>query len=198
MVIPSHRAYFKRGFSVWLGLMVVLCLREEFNVDARLKWPNDIMCDGRKLGGILMERTGSGSHTAVVAGMGLNLTGGPADCPPELLGSATSLQMESGRINRAGSVSSAIINRVVNELDRFDVEGWEPWRETLPCLDCLLGQEVNLDRAGETFVGRAVGIDNQGRLLLETDQDTAMVFSAGSVHLLSRRRDLAPGTNGGD
>lgn len=188
VVIPSHRAYFSRGFSVWLGLMVVLSLREDFNVDARLKWPNDILCGDRKLGGILMERTGSGDRTAVVAGLGLNLTGGPADFPCGLMATATSLEHETDRLWRPATVSTAIINRVVGDLDRFESEGWEPWAEAMRCLDCLLGQEVSLERADETFTGRAVGIDAQGRLQLETDPDTAMVFSAGNVHLRARRQ----------
>ncbi len=58
VVVPPHRAVMERGFSVWLGLITVLTLREDFQLDARLKWPNDIMVRGRKIGGILVQRSG--------------------------------------------------------------------------------------------------------------------------------------------
>ncbi len=66
VVIPPHRASFDRGFSVWLGLVVVLCLRDEFNIDARLKWPNDIVIGKRKLGGLLLESTGINGRTVIL------------------------------------------------------------------------------------------------------------------------------------
>ena len=74
VVVPTHRASVNRGFPVWLGLMVVRCLREDFAAPVQLKWPNDVLYEGRKIGGLLLERTGLPDHTLVVAGLGLNLT----------------------------------------------------------------------------------------------------------------------------
>ena len=73
VVVPGHRASFDRGFSVWLGLQTVLSLREDFSIDARLKWPNDITVGSRKLGGILLETAGLGDQAVIVAGLGLNI-----------------------------------------------------------------------------------------------------------------------------
>ena len=185
VVVPSHRVSFDKGFSVWLGLMVVLCLREDFSVDARLKWPNDIMSGGRKLGGILLEHRHSGKETAVIAGMGLNLATRADEFPAVLQGLATSVLLETGRKLRPADVAGLVLSRVETEMDRFDASGWKPWRHALSCLDCLLGKQVRLTRGGRLFEGRACGIDDTGSLLLEDEGGQIRGFSAGEVHLLA-------------
>lgn len=186
--VPRHRAAFNRGFSVWLGLVAALVLREGERVDARLKWPNDIVVDRRKLGGILLERAGTGEDAQVVAGLGLNLGGARHELPWSLRGSATSLAAEGGRVPRLGELCARLLGRVEAELDRFCDEGWAAYRPSLELLDCLLGQRVRLvTRQGE-FSGRAVGIDDQGALLVEREAPgggTAVeAVRVGDVHLL--------------
>lgn len=183
VVVPPHRASFAQGFSVWLGLLSVLVLREDFLVDARLKWPNDIMVGGRKLGGILLESTRHGPEKMVVAGLGLNLSTSRSAFPSHLQGTATSTVIETGRVIRPGEVGGRIISRVENELDTFQEAGWSAYRPALSYLDCLLGQEVHLVSGGRDHLGRAVGIDDHGALLLEDSQGRATAFSAGDVHL---------------
>lgn len=191
VVVPAHRASFDRGFSVWLGLMVVLCLREGFNVDARLKWPNDIMCGDRKLGGLLLENLHSNRGTVIIAGLGLNLVTRPGEFPAGLQGTATSVLMETGSRLRPAAVAGLILGEVENEIDRFNEAGWKPWRHALSCLDCLLGKEVRLTRGGRQFTGRAIGIDDKGSLLLEDLDGQVRDFSAGEVHLLEQAPDAA-------
>lgn len=183
VTVPPHRASFELGFSVWLGLLTVLVLREDFLVDARLKWPNDIMVDRRKLGGILLETTRSGEDMMVVAGLGLNLNTRREEFPPALQGTATSTFMETGRKLRPGEVGGRIISRVEDELDGYGAHGWGPFRPALSFLDCLLGQEVHLVSGGRDHQGRAAGIDDHGALLLEDARGNIGSFSAGDVHL---------------
>lgn len=191
VVIPPHHASFDRGFSVWLGLLSVLVLREDFNVDARLKWPNDIMVGDRKLGGILVESTGarSRSRIAVAAGLGLNLTTGAADFPPHLFGQATSIYLVNRRRVKPAEIAGRLIARVERELDRFDMLGWEPWCEILSCLDCLLGREIIVGSGGRRFQGQAAGIDEKGALLLVDAAGATTAFSAGDVHLVRDEHD---------
>ena len=184
VVVPAHRAAFDRGFSVWLGLMVVLSLREEFNVDARLKWPNDIMCAGRKLGGILLENHHYAKGPAIIAGLGLNLDTGAGGFPGVLQGRATSIQRETGRQVRRGDVAGSILSRVEGEIDRFDQLGWQPWRPSLECLDCLLGSPLELQMGRETVTGRGAGLDDTGNLLLDRGPAGLEAFAAGEVHVL--------------
>ncbi len=192
VVVPPHRAVIDHGFPVWLGLITALVLRENHYLDARLKWPNDIVVGRQKLGGILLERSGSGDEVLVVAGLGLNLGTERGAFPPDLQQVATSVLIESGRLLRPGEVAAGILQRVEAELDRFQDTGWDPFRPALALLDGLLGQWVRLRVRGQEITGRAVGIDDWGRLLIQPGEDGAspLVLSAGDVHLLEDDGDV--------
>lgn len=187
--VPRHRAAFNRGFSVWLGLITALVLREDERIDARLKWPNDIVVERRKLGGILLERAGQGDQAQIVAGLGLNFTAGRHDLPWALRETATSLAAEGGRVPRLGDFCARLLSRIEAELDRFCDEGWAAYRPALALLDCLLGQRVRVTLRQGGISGRAVGIDDQGALLVERlAADGTKVVEAvrvGDVHLIS-------------
>ncbi len=185
VVVPPHRAALERGFSVWLGLITVLVLREEFQLDARLKWPNDIMVRGRKIGGILLQRSGPVHDRLVVAGLGLNLDTVPDGFPAALQGAATSYAIETGQEILAGEIGGRLIARVEAELDCFEAEGWGPYRPALSLLDSLLGHDVRLAVGEQLHTGRAVGIDDGGRLILEAADGGIAIFHAGDVHLLA-------------
>ena len=184
VVVPGHRAAFERGFSVWLGLQTVLVLREDYHLDARLKWPNDIVVGRRKLGGILLETTGTGNTARVVAGLGVNLDTRRGDFPSALRGQATSVRAECGKAPRPGELAGHILTRVENGLDDFESTGWEPFRPALACLDALLGRYIELVTGSGRHEGRAVGLDDQGRLLLETGNGTVRAFRGGDAHLV--------------
>lgn len=189
VVVPPHRAALERGFSVWLGLIAVLVLREDFQLDARLKWPNDLMVGGRKIGGILIQRSGPPEKRLVVAGLGLNLDTEPDEFPASLQGTATSYTIETGHNIVPGEIAGRIIARVEAELDRFQGEGWGPFRPALDLLDSLLGHRVRLS-AGEVVIeGRAVGIDDKGGLIITDEHDQQKTFHAGDVHILASEAD---------
>lgn len=189
VVVPGHRAAFERGFSVWLGLQTVLVLREEVHVDARLKWPNDIVVGDRKLGGILLETTGRGEAARVVAGLGLNLDTRRDEFPAALQGMATSVFLERGSAPRPGDLAGRILTRVEAALDDFGRHGWTPFRPALACLDALLGQTVELNTARGPVRGRAVGLDDEGRLLLEQGDGKIRPYRGGEVHLAPARKE---------
>jgi biotin-[acetyl-CoA-carboxylase] ligase BirA-like protein len=194
VVVPHHRAALEQGFSVWLGVIAALVLREDFRLDARLKWPNDIMVRGRKIGGILLQRSGAAGERLVVAGLGLNLSTEPGTFPAELQATATSVFCETGRMIRPGEIGGRIIARVEAELDRFQAEGWLAYQPVLALLDCLLGHDVRLSVGGRLVAGRAVGLDDRGGLVLATQPDGELqTFHSGDAHLLPSLSDAAGG-----
>ncbi len=188
-MVPGHRAAFDRGFSVWLGLLTVLTLREDFRIDARLKWPNDITVGSRKLGGILLETAGHGDDAVIVAGLGLNIGARADQLPAVLQGTATSVRMVTGHTLRPGDVAGRVLARIEASLDAFGSEGWGPFRPALACLDCLLGCQVRVAVGARIHAGRAVGLDDRGRLVLEADDGTMVAVPAGDVHILDRAAD---------
>jgi BirA family biotin operon repressor/biotin-[acetyl-CoA-carboxylase] ligase len=146
-------------------------------VGVGLKWPNDLVIHGRKVGGILCER----HHGAVITGLGLNLRQRTTDFPPELMGLATSLEAAADGAVSVGSLVTALV-RELRSLCRH------PTRELHPALhDELAARDVLRDREVETqMAGRGVarGIDADGALLLERPDRTLKRVVAGSVRPL--------------
>lgn len=184
VVIPSHRVALGRGFSVWLGLMTVAMLRETLRVDARLKWPNDIMVGERKLGGILLQREVTANASLTVGGLGLNLSTPLGGFPADLQGTATSVLQETGSLVKPSVPAGALLAKVEDELDRFEAEGWAPYRDSLDHLDCLLGREVRVQSINKVLAGRAVGIDDGGALKLTAPDGELVRVQVGDVHIL--------------
>ncbi len=189
------KAALHQGFSVWVGLMVTLVMRECFGLEAQLKWPNDILVRGRKLGGLLLQRSGAGQQSLVVLGLGLNLSTVAGDLPGELQGRATSCFMETGVAPGLGEVVGAVLNRVSGGLGRFSTDGWSADRAALDRVDCLRGREVRLDVAGKVHRGRARGIDESGALLVEDLQGVLSAHHAGEAHVVAEAG--LPGEVGG-
>ena len=78
-------------------------------------------------------------------------------------------------------------------LDDFGRAGWEPFRPALACLDALLGRTVELVTGSDRHRGRAVGLDDEGRLLLEIEEGTIKPFRGGDVHLVPGLRESEEG-----
>lgn len=182
-VLPAHRADFDRGFSVWMGLMVVLALRDTYGLDARLKWPNDLVVGGRKLGGLIVDRIARGDETSVVAGLGLNLTADAGRFPAELQGRATSVWLESGLVLRPGEVATTVVARIDAELDRFRDAGWSAFTGDFVRCDAIGSREVFFRTADEEIFGRSDGIDEKGALQVITADGRRRSFRAGDVHV---------------
>jgi BirA family transcriptional regulator, biotin operon repressor / biotin---[acetyl-CoA-carboxylase] ligase len=144
--------------------------------EARVKWPNDVLLDGRKVAGILVE--GRPQERWAVVGVGLNVAVREADFPPELRGQAASLGLEPAAIEPT-------LTALLTELDRWVKAPADEVLEAVRRRDALQGREIRW--ADEK--GRADGIDGDGRLLIRTGDGRRLALDAGEVHL------LGPGQN---
>jgi BirA family transcriptional regulator, biotin operon repressor / biotin---[acetyl-CoA-carboxylase] ligase len=136
----------------------------------RIKWPNDVWIERRKLAGILLE--GRPQEGWAVLGIGLNVNVRPGDLPPELRERATSIATESGEERDPEQVLEALLRSLEAWTSAPDSKVLVAWRRR----DALLGSHVRW-AGGE---GTAAGID--GALLVETN--TGIVeLDAGEVHL---------------
>ncbi len=137
---------------------------------ARIKWPNDVLLDGRKVAGILAE--GRPQEGWAVLGVGLNVALELADLPPELHATAATLGLTPADI-------PAVRERLLQELDMTlaldDAALLSAYRE----VDALLGRTVTW--SGGT--GTAAGIDGAGRLVIEFADGGRTALDAGEVHL---------------
>lgn len=172
------------GLSLAAGLALRATLARH-GLDVRLKWPNDVWLEGRKLAGILVELLTLEAGVVALIGIGLNRRLPPAavaaidqpvadlagalDAPPTLDALAAELLEDLGGV-----------------LERFDAEGFAGFVEAWPAADALAGLPVRIGVDGQPDVlGIARGIDAMGRLRLETAEGLLLV-AAGTA---SVRRD---------
>ncbi len=158
------------------GLALADAVRQVGGVDAALKWPNDLVVGDRKLAGMLAEAdvSGAGEVRAVVVGVGCNIA--QHEFPDELAPIATSCALEAGRDVDRDAVLDAFLDGVDARLGALDaIVG--AYRTRL----ATLGRTVRVDLGAESFVGIAVGIDDLGRLEIETSDGTRRTVSVGDV-----------------
>jgi BirA family biotin operon repressor/biotin-[acetyl-CoA-carboxylase] ligase len=159
-----------------------------YGVAARLKWPNDVLVGERKLGGILVEASSSGSGLEfVVAGVGLNLVVDPLELPDELRSSVTSIRAETGAKIEPFAAARAVLTRLRVWYDRLSRDGASPvlaaWRSAaVP----WWGERVEVQSAGTRVEGVARDIDASGALLLETDDGATLRVLSGDARALRR------------
>jgi BirA family transcriptional regulator, biotin operon repressor / biotin---[acetyl-CoA-carboxylase] ligase len=140
---------------------------------AKLKWPNDVHLEGRKVAGILVE--GRPQERWAAVGIGLNVALREQDFPPELRASAGTLGLEPDAIE-------TILTRLMGALDRWLRVEAEAVLNAVRARDALLGQRVRW-ASGE---GEGAGIDGDGRLVVRTAAGR-VALNAGEVHLAGTR-----------
>jgi len=193
------------GVGIWLSLIlrppvapptapqltmtaaVAVCkvLRQATGVDVGIKWPNDLMVEGRKVCGILTEMKAEMDRVHyVVLGIGINVNS--EGFPPEVAPVATSLKQVAGRtFNRVD-----LVKQILVEMDQvypdYKRKGFTPFREDWQQLNVTLGQAVTVTTLGESFAGMATGIQPDGSLVVEGENGVRS-FYAGDVTLRQPR-----------
>jgi BirA family biotin operon repressor/biotin-[acetyl-CoA-carboxylase] ligase len=143
------------------------------DIECKVKWPNDIHLEGRKLAGILIEARPQDGWAVI--GVGLNLTIAQNEFPEELRERATSLFPGPSEPTREASVS--LSEALSKWVDASDQQILTEWRRR----DALLGRTV----AWEKGTGVAEGIDERGYLLVRLADGSSVALGAGDVHLTS-------------
>lgn len=169
------------GLPLAVGVAIAETLAS-FGIDAQLKWPNDVLRDGRKLAGILIETAtvNDGGQPAIwaVVGVGLNII------LPEQLVTKIGVpvaQMSDG-IDR-DQLMASLWRHLEQALAEFDAAGFDAFMERWNRLHAYAGQMVTIiDRGRTLHEGRAAGVDQSGRLQIDTGAGPVMVV-AGDVSL---------------
>lgn len=172
------------GFA--LGLSVWETLDETFGIaDIRLKWPNDVLIGGAKMGGILLESwvaDGGGEHEGpfwLAAGVGLNLASAP-----ELPGYRTgSVLGDAGIALEPDAVLAVLARRFAGWSERLWREGFSPLAAAWTAHAAGLGETVAVDQGAARVTGRLLGLDADGALRLEAGEGHVLAIAAGDVML---------------
>ncbi len=139
--------------------------------EARIKWPNDVLLDGRKVAGILVE--GRPQEGWAVCGIGINVALRTSDLPPELHDRAGTLGLEPADVE-------GILERLLAALARRLTDPPAALLDAWRARDALSGSAVRW----ATGAGIARGIDGEGRLVIERSEGGRLTLDAGEIHLL--------------
>jgi BirA family biotin operon repressor/biotin-[acetyl-CoA-carboxylase] ligase len=170
----------------WLPLLTGLALARTLGSAARLKWPNDVLLgpEGKKVAGILVQSGAAGSGAgAVVAGVGLNVSTEQAELPVE---TATSLLLEGHRVSDRAELLVGFLSRFDGLYTAWQAHGGDACASGLAggyrTACATLGRQVSVELASHTLLGRAVDVDDSGRLLVRPPGGAAPVaVAAGDV-----------------
>ncbi len=167
------------------GVAVARAISRETGLEARIKWPNDVLIGGKKAAGILaeMETEGSGIRF-VILGIGVNVNWRHNDMPPPLRETATSLREEGKKEFSRSLVAGEIFEELEKEYILFLQEGFsERLREKWNGLSWVNQKRVTAVALDQKWEGRALGLDRDGALLLEDEQGKIHRFIAGDISL---------------
>lgn len=164
------------------AVAVARALSETTGLEVKIKWPNDILVNGRKVAGILTEMVADMDRIhCLVVGIGININQEKVAFPPEVAEIATSLKVELGR----SLLRLPILIKCLSELERvYDIwqkEGFRPLLAEWKALSHTLGQWVKVNMMDEIVEGKAVEIEEDGSLIIQQKDGSFYRVIAGDV-----------------
>jgi BirA family biotin operon repressor/biotin-[acetyl-CoA-carboxylase] ligase len=170
---------FVAGLSLDDAVRAVAPSLQARNARPELKWPNDVIVDGAKLAGILLEADSlADGRLALAIGIGVNVVSAPDDLPYP----ATSLSAR-GDVTTAEELFTALSDSLVGWLETWDEgRGLPSVRKAWMARAAGLGAQVVVDLGGRTIRGRFESIDERGRLVLRAPTGVATAIAAGDVY----------------
>ena len=149
---------------------------------AKIKWPNDIILNGKKVAGIMVETKKDKGHTAYIVGIGINCHQKKSSFPRELQTTATSIDIESRSICDRISLAKRLLTSIEYWLEIAQDSSKKVtnrWRK----LSTLLGHRVTLIYNRKKFTGNCVGIDPEKGLIIQLDTGGVRMFDAAHTSI---------------
>lgn len=172
------------GLSLAIAVVLARVLKDECGVNnLALKWPNDLLASGKKLGGILIEVAGDpAGHCMVTIGIGINIsmnaTGDAIDQP------WTDIQTEIKRVICRNNLVSTLLNALMPVVVDYEKIRFDCFREEWMQLDALCGKEVKVCYGnGTSLNGIAVGVNSSGAMMLRLNDGLVQEIRSGEVSL---------------
>ncbi len=185
ILIPPLRVKDATLLTIMAGVACCSALRNTTSLSVKIKWPNDLMVSGKKLGGILTEiKSGVEKIIYAVVGIGININIKMEEFPPDVRATATSVREEIPGEQSRAAVTAAILN----ELDHWHrillTKGREPLLDEWRKFSSTLGESVKVIAGKEVFTGIADDIDGEGMLILKLPDGRLKRISTGDLTIL--------------
>jgi BirA family biotin operon repressor/biotin-[acetyl-CoA-carboxylase] ligase len=183
---PKTAAAKAQFITLMAGVSIVKAIARCTGLSPRVKWPNDVLINERKVAGILLESRMSGrqiDHSVI--GFGINVNNGSADLPEDIRVKASSLLMELRKPVDRGTLLIDIFSELERLYHVFQDEDFpiilEQWRQS----SSTLGQKVRIWQKDEATEGIAVDLSEDGGLVVRLEGGKQTVIHAGDVEHLS-------------
>ncbi len=171
--LPPESLHF---ITLMAGVATVSAIQQHGAKQAKLKWPNDILFNGKKLSGILCEHI---PGKAVIVGIGINMN--QTQFPKDIQDIATSMKMETGNIiNRADLILSLLEYLDYGYEDYLQGNKESLLQKWISNTD-MFGKTVTVHQKGASMTGTAIGLDSEGRLILQTSDGETHIISSGEL-----------------
>lgn len=168
--------------TILAGVAVLETIQKETSLAPLLKWPNDVLINGKKVCGILTESTSKKDKVEfAIMGIGININNRKEQFPDEICLSSTSLKIESGKDIIREKFLSSLLFHLENKYTCFLKNGnkniLQVWRKH----NDVLGKKVKIYQGTRLIVGLARDIDDEGNLLVETNDGNVEKVSSGEL-----------------
>lgn len=192
--------YSARGKGIWMSLIarphlsieqapqltlvtavaIIHTLKEVTGLEAQIKWPNDILLNGKKITGILTELQADPDRIqAVIIGIGMNVNQQETDFEDEITSIATSLRIESGKKWERAEIIGELMNQLEKYVHMYETHGFSPIKMLWESYSVTIGKKLTARMVNETLRGEAIGISENGLLQLKLrDGSIRSIYSA--------------------
>ena len=175
--IPGDKAPL---LSLIMGLAAVCAVKEVTGIEANLKWPNDLVIDGKKVAGILAVSEIKDSNLEfVVIGIGINMF--QEVFPEEIAATATSLKLSGGTFSRE-DLENSIVKSFNRYYDNFIREGtFRAFMDEYNSLTVNVGRRVKIIEPGNEYEADSLGVNEDGELIVRLDNGEIRSIRSGEV-----------------
>jgi len=166
------------------GVALVKAIQKTTNLEASIKWPNDIFLSGRKVAGILTEvNCDIDTVHYIVLGMGINVNTRSTTLPREVKGIATSLSQECGHeVSRVDFLKN-LLAELEKAYGEFVANGFEQIGSQWMAYNNTIGSIITVNDGQNVFEGKAIRIDEDGFLIIETNNRQMQRIISADVSL---------------
>jgi len=166
VIHPRLEKGYLPSVTIMVGLAIYKALHSTGCRPLSMKWPNDILLNGKKVCGVLCELSTVDSQTAVVAGIGLNVTGSLEDLPNHLQEKASTLEAETGVVFDKEELLHEVLYQMEAVLtDAHEGKITNLYKEWERCSESI-GKKVTFSHEGKQVAGEIAGLDHWGRLIV--------------------------------
>jgi BirA family transcriptional regulator, biotin operon repressor / biotin---[acetyl-CoA-carboxylase] ligase len=181
--LPKESINALSGLAIAIGVAIVETLKKcGINHDIKLKWPNDVLWQNRKLAGTLIELCDSEKFCNLIVGVGLNVNMTQQFAKQINQPFCSMAEIMNNPIDR-NQAAGFLIDDILSTLSIFQTSGLKPFIKTWQKLDATLGKQITLITPSRTITGIGRGINFRGNLSLEDKKNNIYTFSSAEVSL---------------